>query len=44
MRLIDYFVPGLESGVFIVLVFISCIAFSALVHQADKRLIALIRK
>lgn len=44
MNIVDYFLPGLECGVFIVLTFITCIAFSALMHQADKRLIALIRK
>lgn len=44
MRLIAYFMPGLDSGVFIWMTFIATIAFSAVVHLVNRRFVALIRR
>lgn len=44
MGTIAYFMPGLDSGLFIWATFIATIAFSAALHQLNRRLIALIRR
>ena len=44
MGTIAYFMPGLDSGLFIWATFIATIAFSAALHQLNRRLVALIRR